>query len=119
MAQKLNDYNKLRQETEKKIYNDAISQIEEKGLKENNTIVVMGENWHHGVIGIVSSKITEIYFKPSILLCEDGDSGKGSGRSIPGFDLYEALTECKDTIDRFGWHSRYRNKCKKGEIWRI
>ena len=105
LAQKLNDYNKLRQETEKKIYNDAISQIEEKGLKENNTIVVMGENWHHGVIGIVSSKITEIYFKPSILLCEDGDSGKGSGRSIPGFDLYEALTECKDTIDRFGGHS--------------
>lgn len=105
LAQKLNDYNKLRQETEKKIYNDAISQIEEKGLKENNTIVVMGENWHHGVIGIVSSKITELYFKPSILLCEDGDSGKGSGRSIPGFDLYEALTECKDTIDRFGGHS--------------
>ena len=105
LAQKLNDYNKLRQETEKNIYNDAISQIEEKGLKENNTIVVMGENWHHGVIGIVSSKITELYFKPSILLCEDGDSGKGSGRSIPGFDLYEALTECKDTIDRFGGHS--------------
>lgn len=105
LSQKLNDYNKLRQETEKNIYNDAITQIEEKGLKENNTIVVMGENWHHGVIGIVSSKITELYFKPSILLCEDGDSGKGSGRSIPGFDLYEALTECKDTIDRFGGHS--------------
>ena len=65
----------------------------------------MGKNWHHGVIGIVSSKITEMYFKPSILLCEEDDYGKGSGRSIPGFDLYEALTECKDFIDRFGGHS--------------
>ena len=65
----------------------------------------MGKNWHHGVIGIVSSKITELYFKPSILLCEEDDYGKGSGRSIPGFDLYKALTECKDTIDKFGGHS--------------
>lgn len=65
----------------------------------------MGKNWHHGVIGIVSSKITEMYFKPSILLCEEDDYGKGSGRSIPGFDLYEALTECKEFIDRFGGHS--------------
>ena len=65
----------------------------------------MGKGWHHGVIGIVSSRITELYFKPSILLCEEEDYGKGSGRSIPGFDLYEALTQCKDTIDKFGGHS--------------
>lgn len=105
LTQKLNEYNRLRQETEKQIYNESIIQIEEKGLADRNTIVVMGKGWHHGVIGIVSSRITELYFKPSILLCEEDDYGKGSGRSIPGFDLYEALTECKDTIDKFGGHS--------------
>ena len=105
LTQKLNDYNKLRQDTEKSIYTDAVEQIEKNGLANKNTIVLMGKGWHHGVIGIVSSKITELYFKPSILLCEEDDIGKGSGRSIPGFDLYEALTECKDFIDRFGGHS--------------
>lgn len=105
LTQKLNEYNRLRQETEKSIYTDAIMQIERDGLASHSTIVVMGKNWHHGVIGIVSSKITEMYFKPSILLCEEQDYGKGSGRSIPGFDLYEALTECNDTIEKFGGHS--------------
>ena len=105
LTQKLNEYNRIRQETERNIYADAIMQIERDGLANNNTIVVMGKNWHHGVIGIVSSKITEIYFKPSILLCEEDGLGKGSGRSIPGFDLYEALTECNDTIEKFGGHS--------------
>ena len=105
LTQKLNEYNKTRQEIEKRIYKDATIQIEEQGLANKNTIVLMGENWHHGVIGIVASKITEMYFKPSILLCEEDDLGKGSGRSIPGFDLYEALTECKESIDKFGGHA--------------
>ena len=105
LTQKLNEYNRLRQETEKNIYTDAIMQIERDGLANKNTIVVMGKNWHHGVIGIVSSKITELYFKPSILLCEEDNIGKGSGRSIPGFDLYEALTQCKNAIEKFGGHS--------------
>ena len=105
LTQKLNEYNKIRQETEKKIYNEAVEEIEKNKLYDKNTIVVMKENWHHGVIGIVSSKITELYFKPSILLCEEGENGKGSGRSIPGFDLYEALTKCKQSIDKFGGHS--------------
>ena len=105
LTQELNEYNRLRQETEKNIYTDAVMQIEKNGLANNNTIVVMGKNWHHGVIGIVSSKITEMYFKPSILLCEEDDYGKGSGRSIPGFDLHEALTQCNNTIEKFGGHS--------------
>lgn len=105
LTQKLNEYNKTRQEIEKKIYKDATTQIEEQGLANKNTIVLMGKSWHHGVIGIVASKITEMYFKPSILLCEEDDLGKGSGRSIPGFDLYEALTECKESINRFGGHA--------------
>ena len=105
LTQKLNEYNKIRQETEKNIYNEAVEEIEKNKLYDKNTIVIMKENWHHGVIGIVSSKITELYFKPSILLCEEGENGKGSGRSIPGFDLYEALTKCKQSIDKFGGHS--------------
>ena len=75
-------------------------------MAENATITVGGHNWHHGVIGIVSSKITEMYFKPSILLSfEEDGMGTGSGRSIPGFDLHEALSKCTDTIEKFGGHS--------------
>ena len=105
LTQKLNEYNKERQEIEKNIFADAVEQIKANNLQEKSTIALMGKNWHHGVIGIVSSKITEMYFKPSILLCEEGDIGKGSGRSIPGFDLYEALTKCPKLIDRFGGHA--------------
>ena len=105
MTNQLNEYNKIRQETEKNIFEDAVKQIEEKHLNEKNSIIVAGENWHHGVIGIVSSKITEMYFKPSILLCIEDDIAKGSGRSIPGFDLHEVLMKCTDTIDKFGGHS--------------
>ena len=101
----LNNYNKIRQETEKAIFEDANLQIQKNHLDKNKAIVLAGNNWHHGVIGIVSSKITEMYFKPSILLCLEDDMGKGSGRSIPGFDLHEALTKCQDTIERFGGHS--------------
>ncbi len=105
LTKKLNEYNTLRQQKEKAIYEDAINQIENNRLYEKNAIVIGGENWHHGVIGIVSSKITDLYFKPSILLCYEDDLAKGSGRSIPGFDLHEALMKCQDTIDRFGGHA--------------
>ena len=106
LTNKLNEYNRLRQDTEKKIFESAIKQIEEEHLTENATITVGGHNWHHGVIGIVSSKITEMYFKPSILLSFEEDGiGTGSGRSIPGFDLHEALSKCTDTIEKFGGHS--------------
>ena len=105
LTKKLNEYNKIRQETEKNIYEDAVKQIEQNKLNEKNAIIVSGENWHHGVIGIVSSKITDLYFKPSILLCNEGEFSKGSGRSIPGFDLHQALMQCQDTIDRFGGHA--------------
>ena len=105
LTKKLNDYNTLRQTKEKAIYEDAINQIETNKLNEKNAIIIGGENWHHGVIGIVSSKITELYFKPSILLCYEGDLAKGSGRSITGFDLHEALMKCQNTIDRFGGHA--------------
>ena len=105
LTQQLNDYNTQRQTIEKGIFEDALKEIEKEHLDQNKTIVVSGKGWHHGVIGIVSSKITEIYFKPSILLCLEDDIAKGSGRSIPGFDLYNTLQECQENIEKFGGHS--------------
>lgn len=106
LTNKLNEHNRKRQETEKTIFENALEKIKAEHLDENKAIIVGGENWHHGVIGIVSSKITEMYFKPSILLSFEEDGiGKGSGRSIPGFDLHEALMKCSDTIEKFGGHS--------------
>ena len=104
IALQLNEYNKERQEIEKRIFDEAIKQIENQ--KSDSEVIVLGkENWHHGVIGIVSSKITDLYFKPSILICFEENIGKGSGRSVPGFDLYDALSNCQDHITRFGGHS--------------
>ena len=105
LAEKLNEYNRQRQEKEKQIFSEALEKIKKKSINEDRIMVIDGENWHHGVIGIVASKITEMYFKPSILLCFEGDEGKGSGRSIPGFDLHEALTRCDESLEKFGGHS--------------
>lgn len=99
----LNKYNRDRQEIEKNIFDEAMAMIEKEN-DDKNAIVLGGDNWHHGVIGIVSSKITELYFKPSILICFEGDEGKGSGRSIPGFDLHEALVELSDDLEKYGGH---------------
>ncbi len=106
LTKKLNNYNSLRQETEKGIFEEVIRKIEKENLNKNKAIIVGGKGWHHGVIGIVSSKITDMYFKPSILLgFEEDGTGKGSGRSIPGFNLYDALMKCSDKIEKFGGHS--------------
>ena len=104
IARRLNEYNLKRQEIEKRIFDEATQQIESNN-NDSEVIVLGKENWHHGVIGIVSSKITDLYFKPSILICFEGETGKGSGRSVPGFDLYEALSKCNEHISRFGGHS--------------
>lgn len=104
IALRLNEYNKERQDIEKRIYEDAVSKIE-KNEKNKQVLVLGSDNWHHGVIGIVASKITDLYFKPSILICFEEDEGKGSGRSIPGFDLYESLTNCSENLEKFGGHS--------------
>ena len=106
LTKRLNEHNKERQEIEKGIFESAVEKIEKEHLDENRTIVVGGSGWHHGVIGIVSSKITDMYFKPSILLSfEEDGTGKGSGRSIPGFDLHDALMKCQDSLEKFGGHS--------------
>lgn len=104
IALRLNEYNKERQDIEKRIYEDAVNKIE-KSETDKQVLVLGSEDWHHGVIGIVASKITDLYFKPSILICFEEDEGKGSGRSIPGFDLYESLTNCSENLEKFGGHS--------------
>jgi len=104
ITDKLNEYNLQRQEKEKYIFDQAIAELEGKNIEELNSIVLAGENWHHGVIGIVASRITEKYFKPTILICLEGDEGKGSGRSVPGFDLHDALVQSADYLKKFGGH---------------
>ena len=104
IAIKLNEYNSERQAIEKRIFDEATEKIE-KEEKENACIIVGGEGWHHGIIGIVASKVTDMYFKPSILICFEENIGKGSGRSIPGFDLHEALMQCSNELDKFGGHA--------------
>lgn len=103
LTYRLNEYNRQRQEIEKNIFKEAMEQIE--GEKQNDVIVVGHENWHHGVIGIVASKITEIYFKPSILLCFEDGIAKGSGRSVPGFDLHGSLCMCSSLLEKYGGHA--------------
>ena len=105
LTNKLNEYNKTRQDIEKKIFEEALIKIENEDINNKNALIIGGDNWHHGVIGIVSSKITEMYFKPSILICFEGKNGKGSGRSIPGFDLHKALCETSNYLSKYGGHA--------------
>ena len=104
IADRLNKFNQERQATEKAIFEQVVKKIE-MTEKQKTCIILGDEHWHHGIIGIVSSKVTDMYFKPSILVCFEGEEGKGSGRSIPGFDLHEALSNCREHIEKFGGHS--------------
>ena len=105
LTDRLNEYNRIRQEIEKKIYEDAMKKMKDENCTEKNAIVIAGENWHHGVIGIVASRITDLYFKPSLLICMDDNVGKGSGRSVPGFDLHRALCQTSQFLEKFGGHA--------------
>jgi len=101
----LNKYNLERQEKEKNIYKQALEQLKKENLENKNTIVLGGNNWFHGVIGIVASKITESFFKPTILVGFEDGIGKGSGRSIPGFDLHNALSLSGQYLEKYGGHA--------------
>lgn len=101
---RLNSYNLERQTKEKDIFEQAIKELEKEDIEKLNTIVLSGDNWHHGVIGIVASKLTEKFYKPTILICFEDNIGKGSGRSLPGFDLHEALVESSAYLEKYGGH---------------
>lgn len=102
ITERLNKYNCDRQSTEKVIFEEAIQKLENE--LDENSIILASENWHHGVIGIVASKLTDMYYKPTILLCLEGEEAKGSGRSIAGFDLHEALCKSSDYLEKYGGH---------------
>ena len=100
----LNEYNLQRQEKEKYIFEQAVKMLEQENIDKLSSIVLAGEDWHHGVIGIVASRITEKYFKPSILISIEGEEAKGSGRSVPGFDLHQALEKSSKYLNKYGGH---------------
>ena len=113
IAEELCRTNKERQAEENKIMREAYSKIENYDIENNPVIVLDADNWHHGVIGIVSSRITEKYCRPSILVSFEGnegsapspdDVGKGSGRSIKGMNLVDALCYCSEHLVKFGGH---------------
>ncbi len=103
IAAELCEVNKLRQATEQTIYEQAVEQIESSG-KVDSFIVLGYDGWHQGVIGVVASKISERYSRPCILFSFDGDTAKGSGRSIKGFSLMDALSACGDVLIEYGGH---------------
>ena len=105
IANEIDNLNALRQQTEKNIYNEVIAQIEERGYASDRVIVVCGDNWHHGVVGIVASRICEKYGAPCIVLSIEGDLAHGSGRSYDGFSLFDAVNSCKNLLQKFGGHS--------------
>lgn len=104
-AKALDDQNKERQKVEGKIFEEVLQKIENDNLAKKNSIVVEGEGWHQGVIGIVASKVVEKYLKPVILFTHDGLKASGSGRSKPGVSIYKALERCKQIVNSFGGHN--------------
>ncbi len=103
IAKELCEVNKLRQATEQTIYEQAVELINRSGT-EDKFIVLAYDGWHQGVIGVVASKIAERYSRPCILFSMDGDTAKGSGRSIKGFSLMDALSACGDVLIEYGGH---------------
>ena len=104
LAKEIYDENDLRKSTESGITESAVKQIIEKRLYDNNFIVVYGEGWHNGVLGIVAAKLVERFGKPTAVLSVEGDIARGSARSIEGFDLFEGLSSCSDTLIQLGGH---------------
>ena len=106
IAEEISQLNAQRQSTEGAITEEAIKIIENNSdIKHRRVIVVSGNGWHQGVIGIVASRIAEKYGKPCIVISENGDVARGSGRSIEGFSLYDALSYCADMLVQYGGHT--------------
>jgi single-stranded-DNA-specific exonuclease len=104
-AKDLDQENQNRQEIESAVLTEAQMQIEaEPQLAEEHALVLAGEGWHLGVIGIVASRLVELYHKPVILIGFDGEEGRGSGRSIAGFNLFAAVDRCGEYLLKFGGH---------------
>ena len=105
IAEEISQLNSQRQSTESAITEEAVKIIENNAdIKHRRVIVVSGESWHQGVIGIVASRIAERYGKPCIVISENDEVSRGSGRSIEGFSLYDGLSYCSDVLVQYGGH---------------
>ncbi|MFA5045552.1 MAG: single-stranded-DNA-specific exonuclease RecJ [Paludibacter sp.] len=101
----INDYNNDRKDLDKIITDEAIALIgADDRYKNRKSIVVHKADWHKGVIGIVASRLTEEFYKPSIVLANSNGLASGSARSVPGFDIYKAIDSCRDLLETFGGH---------------
>lgn len=106
IAAELDEANRSRQAEEQKIFEQAMAKVMSDPLFDKKQVIVLaGEGWHHGVIGIVASRICERFYKPCILISYENGVGKGSGRSIPGFNLFEALGATEEYLTNFGGHA--------------
>ena len=106
IAAALNEENESRKAMEQEILDQVTAAIEgDPEIKNSRIIVTAGKGWHHGVIGIVSSRIKDMYYRPNIILSVEDGIAKGSARSIDGFNLFEALKSCADLMIRFGGHA--------------
>ncbi|GAW32593.1 single-stranded-DNA-specific exonuclease RecJ [Carboxydocella sp. JDF658] len=105
MASLLDRTNRERQQIENQIVQAACRLVEEEGCLARDRVLVLAQtDWHHGVLGIAASRLVERYYRPTLLLGLEGDEAKGSGRSIPGFNLFSALSQCRDLLTKFGGH---------------
>lgn len=106
IAQVINDMNIQRQQIETSIFASAVSMInDETGIINDKIIVVDGEGWHQGVIGIVAARITERFGRPCIVISRDGETARGSCRSVEGFSIYDAIEAVSDCLDHYGGHT--------------
>ena len=105
-ARQINQYNDERKELDKKMTEEANSIVEKiPELMNQSAIVIYNEDWHKGVIGIVASRLTEVYYRPAVVLTRSGDVVTGSARSVSGFDVYKAIQSCGDLLENFGGHT--------------
>jgi single-stranded-DNA-specific exonuclease len=105
LAQQLEGMNVERQALDQRILDEALQQVEQSADMERDAgLVLVGEGWHPGVVGIVASRVVERYGRPTFLIAFDGDIGKGSGRSTSRFNLHAALLSCGDLLERYGGH---------------
>ena len=100
----IDTYNTDRRDADKRITIEALAQIEENKEQDRFTSVVYEENWHKGVIGIVASRLTETYYRPTLVFTKSGEMLAASARSVKGFDVYNALEKCSEYIEQFGGH---------------
>ncbi len=106
MAQHINEYNEQRKDIDKQMTEEAnqiVARLENQ--RHQSSIVLYDTDWKKGVIGIVASRLTEIYFRPTVVLTRDGDLATGSARSVTGFDVYSAIKSCRDLLINFGGHT--------------